>query len=128
MAKNKEKHYGEYAFLAGIGIAVILALLSSYIPDDAIPILVAVLAILGLVVGFTNIQKDESPAFLIAAIALILAATAWTPIIALFNPLEEIGDLIVGILAVFITSLVAFVAPAAFAVAIKRIYQLARAP
>lgn len=125
---KKNVHYGEYAFLAGILLSIVLALLAVFLPSDLAPLLVAVLAILGLVVGFSNIQEKESPTFLVAAIALVMVATEWTPIIELFTPLGEVGETIVNMAAEFIKNIVAFVGPAAFIVALKRIYHLARAP
>jgi len=123
---KKVKHYGEYAFLAGIFIALLVAVLSQQIPDENRPLIIAVLAVLGIVVGASNIQEKESPVFLVAAIALLLAASSWTPLINVLSVLGELGDILVIWTANFIDNLVAFVSPAAFVVALKRIYHLAR--
>ena len=127
----KTKHYGEYAFLAGIALVLLLSLLTSFIPDDAKPILVAVLAILGIVVGLSNIEERDIPTFLIAAIAIIVAATSWTPIISVLGLLGEVGlgslgEAIANVISTLITMLIAFISPAAFVVAVKRIYHLAK--
>lgn len=125
MAK-KAKHYGEYAFLAGIALALIISVLSSNIPDDNRAMGIAVLAVLGIVVGLSNIEEKESPVFLIAALTLIMAVKAWEPLMTGFGVLGEFGNVVAIWLGNFIQTLVAFVSPAAFVVALKRIYHLGR--
>ena len=125
MAK-KGKHYGEFAFLGGIFLALLLAVLSQNVPDDSRPLVIAVLAVLGIVVGASNIQEKESPVFLVAAIALLLAADAWTPLIDVLEVLGEIGKILVDWTSNFIEYLKIFVSAAVFVVALKRIYHLSK--
>jgi hypothetical protein len=127
----KSINYGEYAFLGGIALAVILGLLASILPVELLPVLVAVLFLLGLVVGLVNITEKETTAFLIAAIALLTVAGSWGQLIAVtLGTLGTVGLGGIGSSAttaiVGVTSmLLAFVSPAAFVVAIKAIYNLA---
>ena len=73
------KKIGEYAFLAGIAIAVLAGLVSGVTPTAiaayAAPISM-LLVVLGIVVGLLNISEKETTAFLVAAIALVTAGTA----------------------------------------------------
>ncbi len=92
---------GKYAFIGGVGIAVVMAFV-------AIPNGYVILAVLGLIVGVMNITGDESQGFLISAIALMLTATS-------IGTLPEVG----GVLSEVASNLAAFVAPAALIVALK---------
>lgn len=92
---------GKYAFMGGVGIAVVMAFV-------AVPNGYMILVVLGLIVGFMNITEAESQGFLLAAIALMLTATS-------LGGLPEIGGMISGVAS----NLAAFVAPAALVVALK---------
>lgn len=99
---------GKYAFLAGVGLAVIMAFVS--IPNAAL-----ILAVLGLIVGFLNVTASESQGFLISAIALMLTAVSLGVIPAVGEWLARIG-----------VHLAAFVAPAALVVALKSLLESAK--
>jgi hypothetical protein len=123
----KTMNYGEYAFLGGLVIAVILGVLSNFVPAELMPILVAVLFILGIVVGLLNISDKEVNSFLVAAIALLLAATSWNVSLgATLQLLGEAGVMVAKMVVGFTNALIAFISPAAFIVAIKAIYKLAQ--
>ena len=74
-----------------------------------------VLAILGLVVGFLNVSDKESQTFLLAAIALIVAANA-------VGGIPYIGELVSRIIA----NLVLFLGGAVLVVAVKSLFAVAR--
>jgi len=119
--------YGEWAFLIGIALAVVVGIFSSFIGAELLPIVVAVLVLLGLVVGFMNIKEKEITAFLIATIALLSVAYSWQPLTALFSAyLGAPGGVLVNAINGFMSALVAFIAPAAFIVALKQVYNLAQ--
>ena len=92
---------GRYAFIGGVGIAVVMAFVA--VPNGHM-----ILVVLGLIVGFMNITDGESQGFLLAAIALMLTATS-------IGGLPEVGGLLSGVAS----DLAAFVAPAALVVALK---------
>ena len=96
---------GKYAFLGGVGLALVMAFVN-------VPSGVLILAILGLVVGFLNVSGSESHGFLIAAIALMLTATS-------VSVIPEVG----GIVTAITGNLAAFVAPAALLVALKSLLE-----
>ena len=104
---------GEWAFLVGVLLAIVLGLFPQALPTTTVT---AVLVVLGIIVGLVNIIAKESHAFLLAAVALLVAGTAG------YGVLPGIGDFLGAILANIST----FVAPAAVIVALKAIYELAR--
>lgn len=121
-----EKKYGEWAFLAGIVLALIIGLFASLLDSSVQLILMALLVLLGLVVGFLNIREKEVVTFLVATIALLAVAYSWTPILALLVAyLGTTGTAVINAINGFMGALVAFISPAAFVVALKAIYNLA---
>ena len=105
-----DKGTGHWAFLIG----VVLAVIAGFVPQLQTPTVTWVLVLLGLIVGLLNITAREVQEFLIAAVALIIAADAAGDIIAL------------GLtMATILGNIVTFVFPAALLVALKTIWQLA---
>ncbi len=100
---------GKWAFILGLVIAVVGGLGFDQ------PWFVWLLAILGLVVGFLNVTDKETQGFLLAAIALIVAAAAW-------NSIPYIGEHLGRILA----NIVAFIGAAVLVVALKALFATAR--
>lgn len=114
---------GEYAFLAGVVVALIAGLIATYSATSLgataawVPVL---LVALGIVVGFLNIADKESQAFLVSAIVLVVASTA--KFADLNTAVPTLGTLLnnlVGQLAVF-------VAPAAIIIAVKAIWAMGK--
>lgn len=107
-------NYGNWAFIVGVVLAIILGLFSAYIPVY-IETITYIMVILGLIVGFYNIAQKEAVNFLIAAIALLAVGATG------LKALPVIGIYLDGIL----TQIAVFVAPAAIIVALKAVYELA---
>ncbi len=103
---------GGYAFLLGILIAIIFALIPGLDGTSWVPF---VLLILGIIVGLLNIEDKDIGLFLIAAIVLI--ATSATPL----NTLPIVGPMLSRIVLNFVT----FVSPAALIVSIVAIIKVA---
>lgn len=102
---------GHYAFIVGILLAILAALMPSLQGD----ISVWVMVILGIIVGLLNITAKEVSVFLIATLSLIMASSASALSFAvIWTGLTEI-----------LGNIVIFVAPAAIIVALKAIYALA---
>jgi hypothetical protein len=99
-----------WLFLIGVALAVIFGIA---MPD--VGYIAAILALIGIIVGFTNITAAESEKFLIAAIALVISANS-------FALVPMLGSMLVNILKY----LVALVAPAAVIVALILIWKLAK--
>ena len=108
---NDMQKWGSYAFIIGIIIAILAVFVT--FPETAL-----VLVVLGLIVGVLNVTGKESVPFLVAAIALALSAAS-------LQPLGTVGIIKDWILPIF-NNIAVFVAPAAFIVAIKSIYSMAK--
>lgn len=121
----KKLKYGDLAFLVGIALALIVGVLSGFLPPDMPPILLGILGVLGLAVGFMNIREKEVNSFLIAAIAFLAVFMSLSNILELFKALGETGLGVEVAVTGFISALVAFIAPATFIVALKAIYNIA---
>lgn len=100
---------GKYAFIAGFAIAVFagLGFQANWVAW--------VLAALGVVVGFLNVTGRETRGFLIAAIALILSASA-------VQSLPFVG----GVLTSIVGNVVTFVSAAVLVVALKSIFEVTK--
>jgi ABC-type Mn2+/Zn2+ transport system permease subunit len=108
-AKGMEK-YGHWLFLLGVVLAVVLGFA---MPNATWAM--GLLALLGLIVGLVNITATEVKDFLIAAIALIVAAGS-------FALIPMVGTYIADIMKY----LLAMVSPAATIVALVQIWKLAK--
>ncbi len=100
---------GKYAFIAGFAVAVFagLGFQASWVAW--------VLAALGVVVGFLNVTGRETRGFLIAAIALILSASA-------VQSLPFVG----GVLTSIVGNVVTFVSAAVLVVALKSVFEVTK--
>lgn len=102
-------YIGKWAFIIGLIIAVLAGIGLDY------PWVAWVLAVLGLIVGFFNIGAEEAQHFLIAAIGLLLSASA-------IKVIPYIGDIGTAI----ISNLVAFISAAILIVALRSLFITAR--
>jgi hypothetical protein len=106
---------GGIAFIVGLVLAVIVAIMGANNASWAI----YVLAVLGLIVGLMNVTEKESLKFLVASIAFITTFTALGTVVA---PLGTVGDF----LSNFFGLLVVFVSPAAAIVAISSLLAITK--
>jgi ATP synthase protein I len=97
---------GKWTFVAGLVLALLagLGLQMSWV--------LWVLAVLGLVVGFLNVTGAETRGFLLAAIGLMLSATA-------VQSIPFVGEMLTRILA----NLIAFIAAAVLVVSLKALFE-----
>ncbi len=100
---------GKWAFIIGIILAVIAAFVTQ------VPWIYWILAVLGLIVGFLNITVEETKGFLLAAIGLILSATA-------VQGIPLIGQMVTRVMG----NIVAFIAAALLVVALKALFETAK--
>lgn len=115
-----EKKIGNYSFIVGVILAVVLGLFQPQL-GPATPWLVSLVIILGLIVGFLNVTGKETKEFLLVAAVLIIAAGVGGAG-QTFGQVEIIGAYLQGIF----TQVLAFVVPATVVVALKDIGDLAR--
>jgi hypothetical protein len=106
---------GEWVFILGVVIAIISGLAWQAMGPDSTLYIGVVLVVLGLIVGFLNINDKEITNFLIAVIALVAVGAA---------NLQDIF-IIGSYLAHMVLNITAFVAPAALVVGLKAVYNLA---
>lgn len=110
------KNLGGIVFIVGLILAAIIGIISANnVPQWA----VIIMAILGLLVGFLNVQDKETMLFLVASIAFLMS----------FGSLSDvITTLLAGWKAVgaFFQLMTVFVAPAAAVVAVRAVYGLAK--
>jgi hypothetical protein len=116
---------GESAFLLGMLIALIIGIFSSQLGDMQ-PTALGILAVLGFIVGFMNIREKEINSFLIASLALLLPTSALSEVTTNIGNILPAASVIVEPARGFLDALTVFVAPAAFVLAVKAIYNLAR--
>ena len=117
MAKGKRSvtnQIGFWAFILGLVIAVVFGILAALgIAMGAMPAIIIVLIILGLIVGFLNISAKEILLFLVATIALIVVGGVFAPL-----NVFAIGNILDKMLALVAT----LMAPAAIVAAIKALW------
>jgi hypothetical protein len=101
--------------------------LSTFVPANLMPVLMAVLFLFGIVVGLMNVSEKEVNSFLLATVALLLAATSWNvSLVQALGLLGDVGTTLAAMVTGFTTALIAFISPAAFIVAILAVYKLAQ--
>jgi len=107
------KELGKWAFLIGVLLAVLSAFTTNFISTS---IMVIILFVLGLVVGFLNIERKNSVTFLMGTLVLLVLGVGG------ISALSEIRFLgIYDYLVTMLGSFVAFVGAAALIVAIKAV-------
>ncbi len=109
----KKSNVGEYAFLAGVALAVLASLFAGQWAYTQ-----AVLVLLGLVVGFLNINTAEVHNFLVAAITLMVSGSAG------FRSISWMG--LGPLMASVLEHVSYFVAPAAVILALRVVWGIAK--
>lgn len=117
--KSRENLIGAWAFLFGIILAVVVGLFAG---EKTNPLILGILAILGLVVGFSVSEKNVQT-FLLASVSLVIVSFAGIQGLVLSAAVMgiSIGKIVASILGAL---LVLFV-PAAIVVSLKTVFSLA---
>ena len=102
---------GSWAFLIGLIIAVVLGLFGPLATG-----MVMTLVVIGLLVGLLNVADKETNAFLMSGTVLIIASAFGGDVLASVPTLSPIFD---ALLVLFV--------PATIIVAIKNVFQIAKA-
>jgi len=111
--EKEQRTWGEWAFIIGIIIAVLLAFFPDFVDSGSAG---TILLILGVLVGAWNITSKETGNFLLAAVALLLIGAGG------LDKVPSIGTQ----LGNFVSNITAFVAPAVFIVALKAIIDIGK--
>ena len=117
-----EKQIGNYSFIIGVILAVVLGLASQQL-GTLQPWLWSLLVVLGLVVGFLNVSGKETKEFLLVTVALVVVAYAGS---AQVNSWETQVKIIGPYLKGIFDSILAFVVPSSVVVALKEVWELAK--
>ena len=109
MAKKQGSFIGSWAFLVGVLLAVILGAIGQIGPAMTITLFV-----IGLIVGLLNVADEETNAFLISGVVLIIASAFGGAAVSVVGWLEGIFN---ALLLIFV--------PATVIVAIKNVFSIA---
>ena len=115
-----EKKIGNYSFLIGVLLAVLLGLASSQL-GGAAAWASSLMVVLGLIVGFLNVTGKETKDFLLVAAILVIVASMGNGAASLAS-VQYIG----GYLSAVFSQIIAFVIPATIIVALKEVWYLAQ--
>lgn len=85
-----EKQIGDYSFIIGVILAVVLGLAAPNL-GNATAWLWSLLVVLGLIVGFLNVSGKETKEFLWVAVALVVVAYAGSAQINSWSNVQLIG-------------------------------------
>ena len=119
-----------WAYLLFVIIAVVMGLVVGYMAwsagswadvADVNGWVLLVMLVLGVIIGITSITTTEVTPFLIATIALVVAASA-----NVWSPLSQIHALLDFWATGILSYIVAFAAPAAVIIAIKAVLTMAK--
>jgi hypothetical protein len=118
MIRSRESLVGAWAFLIGIILALIIGIIGKINP-----IVLGILAVLGVIVGYFVTEKD-SHTFLLAAVSLVIVSFAGIQGLVLSAAIlgVDIGEIISTILGAL---LVLFV-PATVVVALKMVFSISK--
>lgn len=123
MIRSRENLIGARAFLIGIILALVVGFIRVF-TNVISPIILSVLAILGIVVGFFVSDRDAKT-FLLAGVSLVIVSFAGIQGMVLDAAISgiDIGEIVSSVLG---TLLVLFV-PATIIVAIKMVFSVSSA-
>ena len=118
--KSRENLIGAWAFFIGIVLAVAVGI---FVRAKTDPLILGILALLGIVVGFFVSQNDVK-SFLFASVSLVIVSFAGIQGVVLDAAIRgvEIGKMVSSVLAAL---LVLFV-PATIVVSIKTVFSIAK--
>ena len=115
-----EKQIGNYSFIVGVILAVVLGLAAPKL-GAATAWLWSLLVVLGLVVGFLNVSGKETKEFLLVTVSLVIVAYAGSAQINSWSNVQFIGPYLKGIF----DSILAFVVSASVVCVVSPMFHVA---
>ena len=118
--KSKENLIGAWAFLIGVILAVVIGLFKAQLGAVAESTILALLVILGLVVGLLNVGDKDVNTFLLAGVALVIVSymgSSALGIVSQIGALSYLGEILNALLVLFV--------PATIIVALKTVFSIA---
>jgi len=123
MIRSKENLLGARAFMIGVILAIAVGILGASYLRELYAIMLAVLVVLGLIIGFVNIAPHDVNTFLMASVSLVIVSFAGAAGIKNIELLNiEIGDIVSSTLG----ALLVLVVPATIIVAIKSLFSISQ--
>ena len=120
--RSKENLFGAWAFLIGVVLALAVGILSAGL-GNLNALILAVLVILGLIVGFVNVSPKDVNTFLMASVSLVIVSWAGSDVISGIEFLNiGIGNMVSSTLGALLVMLV----PATIVVAIKSLFSISQ--
>jgi len=122
--RSRENLVGAWAFLIGLILAVLTGIIAGLLQTSRVnPLVLGVLAILGLIIGYFVSEKDVQT-FLLASVSLVIVSYAGISGLVLGAALSgvNIGRVISSILQ----TLLALFVPATIIVALKTVFSIAK--
>ena len=108
---------GKWAFLIGILLAVIVGLFGSLTST-----IIAILLVIGIIVGLLNVGSKEATPFLLAVVSLILVAAFGADVLTVTY---NIGGWILNPVNI-LKAIMALIVPATIIVALKTVFSIAK--
>lgn len=125
--KSRENSFGAWAFLIGVILALIIGIATTITP---IPFVIAhntliysLLMILGIIIGFINVNEKDTQTFLIAGTIVVIVSQFGMDSIS--KSLIGIGEAAITFSAIF-AALVALFIPATIIVALRTLFSIAK--
>ncbi|HLC54761.1 MAG TPA: hypothetical protein VJK07_04020 [Candidatus Nanoarchaeia archaeon] len=123
MIRARENMMGAWTFLIGVIVATVGGIVLSF-GYGVNPIILAILAVLGFVAGFTvDVESSGGNKFLMSAVALVIVSFAGQQGIA---GVQFIGINIGKIISSTLAGLLVMLVPATMVVAIKNLFSLSQ--
>jgi len=118
--KSRDNLIGAWAFLGGVILAIIVGLTTQ---DKIDPVILGILAFLGLVVGFFVAEKDVQT-FLLASVSLVIVSFSGISGLVINAAVMgiEIGRVVTAVLGALITLFV----PATIVASVKTVFAIAK--
>ena len=116
-----DKKIGHYAFLAGMILAVLVGIVTplQMFSQNVTQWIVSIMVVLGIVVGFTNINAKQQKDYLMVATMLIIAAGVGGAT-NIFGGIIYVGEYILGIFQ----GMIAVIIPATVVVLLREIWRI----
>ena len=118
--KSRENLMGARAFLLGIILAVLVGI---FLRNETSPIILGILAGLGMLVGYFVGQRDAQT-FLLASVSLVLVSYAGMQGLVLDAAIRKIA--IGGVISATLGNLLVMFVPATIIAALKTVFSIAK--
>ena len=123
-SKKVRKFVGSWAFFVGVilalSVGIFLGLAGIEIQDNILGTSMAILLVIGIIIGLFNITERETASFLFSGLALIIASALGSGISS-FMP-----DIVAITWGLTLSALLAIFVPATIIVAIKHVFAYAK--